>query len=185
MTFFFFFFNDTATTEIYTLSLHDALPISDERGSWRVEMSDLHRRWRTGGHDARALVGPIGNTRESARETLRFLSRFPRRHHPSLHLGDPGRARHARRIPEAAASRGPPAEGTNRRHHAHARRLHPPSGPLQVPGVHAAVGLSQLSGGESKSLPRVSAGDGIRSDRPHVRRRARQRRAGPDAGRAR
>src|SRR6202021_4195766 len=28
--FFFFFFNDTATTEIYTLSLHDALPISGE-----------------------------------------------------------------------------------------------------------------------------------------------------------
>src|SRR3989442_5743196 len=27
----FFFFNDTATTEIYTLSLHDALPISDRR----------------------------------------------------------------------------------------------------------------------------------------------------------
>ena len=26
--FFIFFFNDTATTEIYTLSLHDALPIS-------------------------------------------------------------------------------------------------------------------------------------------------------------
>src|SRR3712207_9286063 len=29
--FFLFFFNDTATTEIYTLSLHDALPISDNR----------------------------------------------------------------------------------------------------------------------------------------------------------
>src|SRR2546428_8347239 len=28
----FFFFNDTATTEIYTLSLHDALPISGS--SW-------------------------------------------------------------------------------------------------------------------------------------------------------
>src|SRR3712207_9468985 len=28
----FFFFNDTATTEIYTLSLHDALPISPGRG---------------------------------------------------------------------------------------------------------------------------------------------------------
>src|SRR3712207_8294849 len=27
----FFFFNDTATTEIYTLSLHDALPISAAR----------------------------------------------------------------------------------------------------------------------------------------------------------
>src|SRR5256885_15964878 len=30
---FFFFFNDTATTEIYTLSLHDALPISMGRPS--------------------------------------------------------------------------------------------------------------------------------------------------------
>src|SRR2546423_9635313 len=29
---FFFFFNDTATTEIYTLSLHDALPISGRNG---------------------------------------------------------------------------------------------------------------------------------------------------------
>src|SRR5689334_24916225 len=28
----FFFFNDTATTEIYTLSLHDALPISSKNG---------------------------------------------------------------------------------------------------------------------------------------------------------
>src|SRR5256885_12065007 len=28
MNYVFFFFNDTATTEIYTLSLHDALPIS-------------------------------------------------------------------------------------------------------------------------------------------------------------
>src|SRR2546430_9996768 len=31
MYFIFFFFNDTATTEIYTLSLHDALPISIQR----------------------------------------------------------------------------------------------------------------------------------------------------------
>src|SRR2546426_5816292 len=29
----FFFFNDTATTEIYTLSLHDALPICESRGN--------------------------------------------------------------------------------------------------------------------------------------------------------
>src|SRR2546429_7141649 len=29
----FFFFNDTATTEIYTLSLHDALPIWDKGSS--------------------------------------------------------------------------------------------------------------------------------------------------------
>ena len=31
----FFFFNDTATTEIYTLSLHDALPISRLALDWR------------------------------------------------------------------------------------------------------------------------------------------------------
>src|SRR3712207_2884848 len=32
-----FFFNDTATTEIYTLSLHDALPIFDQRLAGLVE----------------------------------------------------------------------------------------------------------------------------------------------------
>src|SRR5256885_11159153 len=39
-----FFFNDTATTEIYTLSLHDALPISftgaTERRMGRFELAD-------------------------------------------------------------------------------------------------------------------------------------------------
>src|SRR2546427_7958579 len=39
----FFFFNDTATTEIYTLSLHDALPICDPRGRGRSGVSRLRR----------------------------------------------------------------------------------------------------------------------------------------------
>ena len=34
--FYFFFFNDTATTEIYTLSLHDALPICAGSGKTRT-----------------------------------------------------------------------------------------------------------------------------------------------------
>src|SRR2546427_9035387 len=41
---FFFFFNDTATTEIYTLSLHDALPILNPmvaRHGGRVELIDV------------------------------------------------------------------------------------------------------------------------------------------------
>src|SRR6266853_6898974 len=43
--FFLFFFNDTATTEIYTLSLHDALPIFDQfpgcrDGEWSSRGSD-------------------------------------------------------------------------------------------------------------------------------------------------
>src|SRR2546428_7363782 len=41
----FFFFNDTATTEIYTLSLHDALPISG-RAARRPWSRCSHRtRW--------------------------------------------------------------------------------------------------------------------------------------------
>src|SRR5947207_10355300 len=43
----FFFFNDTATTEIYTLSLHDALPIYSEELQRRItadpEGGLLHR----------------------------------------------------------------------------------------------------------------------------------------------
>src|SRR3712207_8268259 len=45
--FIFFFFNDTATTEIYTLSLHDALPISHPA---MVQ----HRGRRAGGRIGRA-----------------------------------------------------------------------------------------------------------------------------------
>src|SRR6266404_8428223 len=55
----FFFFNDTATTEIYTLSLHDALPIDRGLIAWfeapRSEtgetMAELHL------HGGRAVVG--------------------------------------------------------------------------------------------------------------------------------
>src|SRR3712207_8824032 len=41
MIYIFFFFNDTATTEIYTLSLHDALPISGSRALFPLGVS----RW--------------------------------------------------------------------------------------------------------------------------------------------
>src|SRR3712207_8029951 len=47
----FFFFNDTATTEIYTLSLHDALPICEARLALRagvvldvVERREMYRK---------------------------------------------------------------------------------------------------------------------------------------------
>ena len=43
----FFFFNDTATTEIYTLSLHDALPILCH-GVCHSPMSYFLTRWKTG-----------------------------------------------------------------------------------------------------------------------------------------
>src|SRR5438309_12132039 len=38
----FFFFNETATTEIYTLSLHDALPIyTSQSGRWFIDRARL------------------------------------------------------------------------------------------------------------------------------------------------
>src|SRR2546430_9750663 len=56
-----FFFNDTATTEIYTLSLPDALPISQvRRGEGDLFPPDAVREWRrvhaqlSGNHGRRA-----------------------------------------------------------------------------------------------------------------------------------
>src|SRR3712207_8654791 len=49
----FFFFNDTATTEIYTLSLHDALPICHEGDGRRAGQHGVG-----GGHRAGAVEGP-------------------------------------------------------------------------------------------------------------------------------
>src|SRR5687768_17878431 len=71
-----FFFNDTATTEIYTLSLHDALPICCQHPGWRGIRSVLApgrpqgrpqqvlrglRRGSPGSH------GPEGQDRKSTR----------------------------------------------------------------------------------------------------------------------
>src|SRR3712207_8794500 len=39
----FFFFNDTATTEIYTLSLHDALPICESHAAYFLQEQDMTR----------------------------------------------------------------------------------------------------------------------------------------------
>src|SRR5256885_7943831 len=44
----FFFFNDTATTEIYTLSLHDALPIYVGGSSTSASCSSLMYAYPTG-----------------------------------------------------------------------------------------------------------------------------------------
>src|SRR2546425_11057928 len=60
----FFFFNDTATTEIYTLSLHDALPISVP------DLSALQRRL---GIDAR-VVRPRHQVARSEEHTSELQS---------------------------------------------------------------------------------------------------------------
>src|SRR5258706_7697166 len=45
LSYFIFFFNDTATTEIYTLSLHDALPISPSSPPSSRCSSSRRSRW--------------------------------------------------------------------------------------------------------------------------------------------
>src|SRR6266542_2167881 len=86
---YFFFFNDTATTTIYTLSLHDALPISldedrelEQAGVERlgaVHSAHRHRlpAWRPG------LVQPVPRGRPGQRE--------PRLSRPRRGLRDPER----------------------------------------------------------------------------------------------
>src|SRR3712207_7792878 len=44
VSYYFFFFNDTATTEIYTLSLHDALPICEDAAGRGDERGPGERR---------------------------------------------------------------------------------------------------------------------------------------------
>src|SRR2546429_4358215 len=52
--FLFFFFNDTATTEIYTLSLHDALPISGRSTKGCNSPARAGREASVGSRDAHA-----------------------------------------------------------------------------------------------------------------------------------
>src|SRR5438094_4473927 len=54
----FFFFNDTATTEIYTLSLHDALPISSSGAACRASGMSCSKI-----EAARARSVPVAATR--------------------------------------------------------------------------------------------------------------------------
>src|SRR3989454_11926912 len=67
--FIFFFFNDTATTEIYTLSLHDALPICEEPPAPHQQPEEDRRAGglRPAHRRARADRGPGDRDRKSTR----------------------------------------------------------------------------------------------------------------------
>src|SRR4051812_49722311 len=73
---FFFFFNDTATTEIYTLSLHDALPIWSGRRHRRGPAGTVRPRGGSGLVDAggHALPGSPGSDRKSTRLNSSHMS---------------------------------------------------------------------------------------------------------------
>src|SRR5690349_24465776 len=72
--FFFFFFNDTATTEIYTLSLHDALPIWPQVRR-QAHARDQRRRGRHGHHRLLAGGAPDRQGERSEEHTSELQSR--------------------------------------------------------------------------------------------------------------
>src|SRR3989442_15441811 len=73
---FFFFFNDTATTEIYTLSLHDALPISvQEVVGAGVDLVSFSGDKLLGGPQAGIVVGRRGLVERSEEHTSELQSR--------------------------------------------------------------------------------------------------------------
>src|SRR3712207_6868850 len=81
-----FFFNDTATTEIYTLPLHDALPISPGRG-------------RSSGR-ASASPSPTSPSCPGAPPASSKTSSARRRHRPSPTRPGPAEVRQSQRSEE-------------------------------------------------------------------------------------
>src|SRR5258708_26031599 len=100
MSFFFFFFNDTATTEIYTLSLHDALPISNAAPSRASSCTDgrLDREDRARRRHRRAAVPVVF---PGADAVLPASARLPPRVAPRGRGGD-CRRRGRRQAPRLA-----------------------------------------------------------------------------------
>src|SRR2546425_3918467 len=130
---FFFFFNDTATTEIYTLSLHDALPISRQRadgapghalrGAARPRAPHVPRPRRGGApmpQRRRSALSDDSEGQPGRGRTAR--DREPREPHLQLPEGDPldaGAAAHPPhrvRASREAGRPGLPAWGDGRRH---------------------------------------------------------------------
>src|SRR5438552_12471344 len=67
-----FLFNDSPTTEIYTLSLHDALPISLSTVTWRSSMASSSADWVLG--EARLISSPRTMLAKIDRKSTRLNS---------------------------------------------------------------------------------------------------------------
>src|SRR3712207_9551558 len=71
----FFFFNDTATTEIYTLSLHDALPISDH--NWRF-LPDANGYFRIRNEHSGKVLGIQDMSTANSAHAVQFADKIGR-----------------------------------------------------------------------------------------------------------
>src|SRR5258708_21787188 len=76
---YFFFFNDTATTEIYTLSLHDALPISKSEPSTAFTLLSAFK--------LNAAVTPSASSYAASRIALSLIRSTPTARRPADRCG--------------------------------------------------------------------------------------------------
>src|SRR5258708_21781119 len=85
----FFFFNDTATTEIYTLSLHDALPISGTSvTAHSVITTRRAKRNRDRNRDLEAELAAKDETIDTNRQTIDSLKERSEEHTSELQSPD-------------------------------------------------------------------------------------------------
>src|SRR2546422_3966944 len=138
-----FFFNDTATTEIYTLSLHDALPISDRRVPARPAEArvDAHRD-----HEG-AAPGPPGRSAQGSGQGAgpadldgqdeQRADRARHRAHGARH--------HGRRGHRGRAPRDPPHAEPRDREHLRGHPRHPHAD--HRPGHHRPRRVRPMSPG--------------------------------------
>src|SRR5947209_13026049 len=172
--FLFFFFNDTATTEIYTLSLHDALPISPRGAGWcgagrgvrGVGCRDARRTVaRRPGPAPRPDPPPGDRGRGAPRATAtvqgprRRCRRSGARDRPAGRALRNGGGPAPRRIPEGRLRSPPCGRRPDRRHGAHIlrqprHRLAPAWAPRPAPDhlpprelVAALLGRQRVGGG--------------------------------------
>ena len=154
---------------------------SSERPS-QLSHAVLHRRRRSGRHDAGISVGAGRRRYAGAGETRRFLSGFSRRHRASLDASGDGRTRPDRRVPEAAASATAENGGQIRRRLDPYRRSRPSQGQIPLHRLHAAMGLSQFPARERQAICLAQGHDECRCDRPDLVGRCGGRREGQYAG---
>src|SRR2546422_5333687 len=85
----FFFFNDTATTEIYTLSLHDALPISSGLPCFQIASRMIPKPTASSGfaQTVKAYLPPASRTRKAS-ATARTPSRSGRNRRSEEHTSE-------------------------------------------------------------------------------------------------
>src|SRR2546430_6078964 len=153
---FFFFFNDTATTEIYTLSLHDALPISPGRGG-RARLPARRKR-----------LGQVDDAEDDPgdRAAPERASRLRRRGRHAALDEPPDRVRDGDRAGEPAALRADDGAREPRDGRVPPRRRFQGGLRACLHALPVAPRAPEPAGGDALGRRAADGGDGARADVP-------------------